>query len=335
MARKSFLVLLLCLQSGIMLCATVSVTAPNNSYYKEVKAILNNYKRPITVLEIGSTACCYTLPIATDLRDNAKCIALFSGDTTPLAQIAGDQKLKNVVVLNPRTLQLRHLNTLGRCEHFDVVLVHDVDSLLQQHFSMALNVFSRLGDFLFIEIPKYAQQHKLSLHFKRVASSESHQLFLMHKPKTSLDIGRFTQASIPPRKPWYHIKSTFQGKWLYKKNSKSVWIPGINLTTFIMLHGIYPSNTIIRSQFEKMKKSIPFHNDLVLKNVVVQGTTLALIDFKGKEIRHKNMQKCLDAAITSFKDKSRFRHPRTWIHNYYKVVNRDSKRNVNQGNEQW
>jgi hypothetical protein len=325
MVRKNFLAFIVCLQSGILFCAQISVTAPETNYYKEVKAVLNNYKRPITVLEIGSKSSCYTLPIATDSK-YAKCIALFEGDATPLAQIAHKNRLKNVVILNPQALALDDLKALGRCEHFDVVLVHGVDSLLKD-FSKALNLLSHLGDFLFLEIPKDAQ-HDTPTSFNRVASSETHQLYLSHKPKTTLDIARFNEAATSPGKnPPYLIKSDFKEKWLYKQQSKSAWIPGINIVTFVMLHGIYPSDTAIISQFQKMKRSTISHNDLLIGNMVMQGTSLVPIDFDGKDGRRKNMMHvCLNVAIKLFKDTSRFRNPRGWLDRYIKTIKEEVKR---------
>jgi hypothetical protein len=325
MVGKIFLALLVCLQSEVVLCAKVSVTSPLHTYYKEVKAILNNYKRPITVLEIGSSSSRYTLPIAINTKYHAICIALFEGDTTTLAHIAQYRKLKNVVILNPRGLPLNDVRTLGRCEHFDVVLVHGIDLILQEYFFTAINLLSQLGEFLFIQISsKNTKLNMLPPSFKRIASTRNHQLYLSHKPKTSLESGYFTAASTTLGKSSpYHIKSDFKEKWLFKQQSQSHWIPGINLITFVMLRGIYPSNTTIISQFERMKHSIPFHNDLVLKNVIVQGTTLTPIDFSDKEGNHKNMRACLDAAITIFKDKSRFVSPRDWINRYYTVVDKE------------
>jgi hypothetical protein len=325
MARKNFLALMLCLQSGV-LCAKVSVTPPLNTYYKEVKALLNKYKRPITVLEIGSSSCCYTLPIATDQKYHAQCIALFEGDATSLVQKAQEQKLKNVVILNPRGLPSKHFRTLGRCEHFDVVLVHGMEPRLQKDFSRTINLFSNLGDFLFIEIPKDIKHSTLAPHFKPVASTETHQLYLGHKPKISLDIGRFTQASIPPRKPRYRIKSTFEDKWLHKKHFKSSWIPGINLITFVMLCGIYPNDSTIRSQFGRMKHSIASHNDLVLGNTIIQGTTLVPIDLKDRRGKHTNMYICLNAAIRIFKDTSRLSNPQAWVDHYYKIIKHQERK---------
>ena len=49
--------------------------------------------------------------------------------------------------------------------------------------------------------------------------------------------------------------------------------------TFVMLSGVYPTDSMIRSRISSFKTSCLMHNDLVIGNMIVRGDELILIDF--------------------------------------------------------
>jgi hypothetical protein len=321
MTLKRFLVIVLYIH-GISVCsAKPLVTIPESHYYDEVCKILKEYKRPITVLEIGETSSEYTFSIASDF--NAICVVLLEKRADHCAHRVKELGYKNIVVLGPRSFPLEDVETLGRCEHFDVVVVHEKDAVFADDFPAAVDLFSQLGDFVFMDVPLLKEYVVSDSQTKVVATSKYYQLVLSSKPKTSLDIARFTQAKRPynPDSP-YHIKSTFKEKWFYKESleNKVPWVPGINLITFVMLQGVYPTDTMIRRQFKDMRYGIPYHNDLVLGNVIVQGEKIVPIDLNDKR-RNANMDRLLASAITVFNgDKRRFANPHSWMDAYYKSI---------------
>ena len=54
------------------------------------------------------------------------------------------------------------------------------------------------------------------------------------------------------------------------------WLTGINLLTFKMLHGVYPSNERIKKSLKKLKNVV--HNDWTINNMIIQGNKISLID---------------------------------------------------------
>jgi thiamine kinase-like enzyme len=316
MIKRSISIFILCIHTLIYPKAVV--TAPNSSYYEKIQEIVQKYKRPITVLEIGRTSICYALRIASDF--NAFCIALPAQESSAIAHTVRARGTQKVTVLNPGSLSHACLETLGRCEHFDVVIVHDNDKLFNEDFSESYTLCRELGDFVFIDIAHtLCKNHNVSI----VARSKDRCLLMSHKPKESLDIARYTQykRSHNYASP-YRIKSTFEEKWFYKAtlDTKVPWVPGINLITFVMLKGIYPTGSMIKDQFKAMEYRSPYHNDLVFGNVIVQGERLVPIDFDDKR-RNASMKKCLRCAIQAFNaGKKRFHDPEKFIRDYYKTV---------------
>ena len=316
MIKKSILVFFICIQALVYSKATVM--GPNSIYYEKIRKVLQKYKRPITVLEIGTTSIRYACAIASEF--NALCVALPEQDSAAIARAIRARGTQKIVVLNPCSVSLASLETLGRCEHFDIVIVHDSDKLFTEAFSESYTVCRDLGDFVFIDIARTLCDHHTE---SIVASSKSRCLLMSHKPKEHLDIARYTQYRKPPHygSP-YRIKSTFEEKWFYKGtfDTKVPWVPGINLITFVMLKGIYPTDSMIKDQFKTMEQRSPYHNDLVFENIIVQGEKLVPIDFNDKR-RNASMKKCLKCAIQAFNmSNNRFKNPEKFIRDYYKTV---------------
>ena len=248
-------------------------------YFSAISDVVKKFKRRITVLEIGATSTSYSFSLS-DLYKPICVALLIEGGVQNMVERVKSEKRTNITVLAPKGAQYDVFFTLGRCEHFDVVLVHDILPFIRKPGSKFLEALIKLGDYVFIETSDTKFQVQLAKrHVMPVVRTENSTLYLSHKQKTTLDIARFSQKdrAINPN-PKYHVKSSYTEKFFNKRGSEHAtkWVDGINLVTFAMLRGVYPEDGDIRKQLGVMKKTHSNHNDLVLGNIIVQGTRLCL-----------------------------------------------------------
>lgn len=253
--------------------------------YVAIQALLNRYQRPFTILDIDTHFGFYSLHAAHDY--NSVCVMMGHNEAL-LNTCKTHPELTNIILLNttptPETLQ-----HLGQCEHFDVIFVlnslHFSGSRSQEMIAAILS----LGDYVIMEIS--SQIHQI----EECVCSHGGQII----DKISIDQSAGTWLYIIEcsnkylrRKTWlrsvmtdnlYHIQSSFTHKHLEKPSSwphgalkTTQWIPGINLCTFKMCHGIYPTSKQLKDCLHRIKDAE--HTDWLMNNMIVQGTKLALID---------------------------------------------------------
>jgi hypothetical protein len=294
-------------------------------YLSAISSFLDNYTRPITILEVGLTSADYALELASKYKGTYA--LLLMKDSQQIVDRVREKSYHNVMVLNPKKISAHSFFMLSRCEHIDVVLVHkDIYSALSKNeWQPALDALLTVGDYTFIEItPKHAFLCKKYMDNKLtyVKQRQEDTLLLYTYQKKGLDIPRWTARTIPVSPtPRYTITSNFNQKLLHKDtvDQPIKWIPGLNLKTFVMLRGIYPTDTIIAHQLRNMTHSLPYHNDLTIGNIIIQGETLVPIDFNDKR-RNANMYKWLRRALRLFNgDNSRLKNPAKRVEQYAKT----------------
>jgi 2-polyprenyl-3-methyl-5-hydroxy-6-metoxy-1,4-benzoquinol methylase len=90
--------------------------------YETLRPLLNQFKRPITVLEIGADNGYFSFQIAKDY--DATCVMIDSSNRLKKIYEA-NFSLKNIVYLQ-KLVDATDLNQLAKTEHFDVVLCFHV-----------------------------------------------------------------------------------------------------------------------------------------------------------------------------------------------------------------
>jgi hypothetical protein len=285
------------------------------SYHNAVEIFLKQYKRPVTVFEM-----CRKNPFSFSLSKASGVFVMYrEKDSHAVVKNLQQSPRSNLVILDPLQWDAATAQRLARCEYFDVVIVKDMDFRRIQSYITAL---AELGDYIFLEISEAELKPYLHLfEWVRciVQSSDNKKLFVLKTHKRGLDVARwnlsfeFSHQSI--FNPRYCVESSFTHKQLHKNGKITEWIPGINLMTFIMMRGIYPTNEFIKN--ELLKLSSIDHNDLVLGNFVVMGAhKIVPIDFKDPR-RKIDPKRCLAAALAYFSDnKARFKNPRESLHYY-------------------
>jgi len=268
--------------------------------YPNIKKILDNYKRPFTVLDIGASEGYFSLRIAAEY--DCTCVMIEGDSTLLLPQICSlNKERKNLVVLE-KFITPQDLKELGECEHFDVVLAFNVVHQMKGAWKETIDYLLTLGDYVLIETPPpgchtsankellpliedYLSQNKYGTVIDKVPrygrpglpgpgqKYSNVYLFQMHKnvlPKP-------TWGS--PNLRFYPINSNFTEKTLYKPRIKKTinWKKGINLWTFKNMHGVYPKKDIIHEEIKRL--SVFKHGDFLPWNMVIQGNNLELIDW--------------------------------------------------------
>lgn len=293
--------------------------ADQTAFLQTVGATIRPYKRRITVLEIGTSVPTYTPIISTNY--NTICVVMLLDGAQEYVRTLNRSMQSTITLLAPTRLNLEALSILGRCEHFDMVIVHDIHAHIKDATHAAIvDAYLKLGEHLFIEVSKpLVEQEMVKRRMKLVARDGSTALYQSYRKKPGLDIARFSQKDrTRSTKPRYTIESTLEDKLFSKKglDEPTRYIAGINLVTFVMLNGIYPEDMSIRKQLSAMNRKYD-HNDLVLGNIVVQGNKLYPIDFNDKR-RDADVQHCITAALKAFKTgNTRQRNPERWMQEYY------------------
>ncbi len=211
----------------------------------EVKKILDRYKRPFTVLEIGGGS--FALRIAAEYDCSA---AVIEGDKRlQLSQACMQGNINNLIMLE-KVMTAQDFKELSACEHFDVVFVHDMKRL-----DVTIDNLLALGDHVLIERDATTYLFEMSKN-------------VLLKP---------TWGS--PNTRFYAVKSNFTEKTLYKPrgDKTTAWQKGINLWTFKNLLGAYPAREVIEQEIKRLA-TFP-HGDFFPWNIVIQGNHLELIDW--------------------------------------------------------
>lgn len=263
--------------------------------------LMGRYHRAVTVLEVGRSSEAYLFTLAKRYPGS---YILMDRKLSQSAEQLEELFYKNIVFLHPPKIDTGLIAELGKCEHFDVAIIHQGDHLFdsEQIFASSLQLLLALGDHIFVEIPQHLVAVAKAVHACDVVQTSATSCFCyfeMHK--TCITKARWTAAEEGTTS--YGIVSNFEEKRMAKQSTgtTSTWIPGINLLTFLMLRGVYPTDDMMREQLKTFKHID--HNDLVIGNMVVQGRQIVPIDFADKR-RNISPEVCIKAALkTLIKDK--------------------------------
>ena len=265
--------------------------------YEAIKPVLDKYKRPITVLDIGASQGYFSLRIAQDY--DAVCV-MIEGNYNPQWRIA-DQLFnicqhntdRNNLIFLKKKITARDLRKLAECEHFDVVLVLNVIHHTRGQWKAFTDAIFALGDNIIIETPPpndfIATNPTVGKTHRYLASKKGHvlarpprhtsntrgTLFWFEGSKKKITLPNWFE---PSRFGHYRVESNYHKKQMYhmRRRMRTDWVPGINLSTFIGMNGVYPTVNMLRKHLKGFKGVR--HPDLTIWNMILQGDRLALID---------------------------------------------------------
>ena len=244
------------------------------------------YTRPFTALEIAACNGECSLLLA-ERYQSSVCVAVESNElhgpqwTKNLLEHCIQSQVPNLILLSGRVDPVE-IRRLGECEHFDLVYsfwgIERAGALWKEFVDGLLT----LGDHLILEVvnSKSYVQHYIVEHGGQLIAALSYST-LYHIPCNKNTLKRKTW--LRTLESTITIHSTFTEKKLVKKTPHhndilvSDWKPGINLITLKMYQGVYPTNSMVKKALSAIKYVV--HNDWAMHNIIVQGDSLALIDY--------------------------------------------------------
>lgn len=259
--------------------------------YQTIKLLLNEYKRPFTLLDIDMSKGHYSLKVAKEY-DSVCVIANPQLDYEQLIKLCnGDRNLDRTILLKKlfTTMELQHLS---ECECFDVVLAMGILQNFGNDWRDAIDAMLNMSDHVIIEIPNQENSKEVENYIiekggyffsslDRSSLQHNTSLYLVSPGKKYLE--RKTWL-LPKRKEKnYLIESSFSEKklikpiaWLPELTQTTDWVPGINLLTFKMCNGVHPTKETLKQIMTSLKDQP--HTDWMANNMIVQGNQLVWID---------------------------------------------------------
>lgn len=276
--------------------------------YQIINSFLSNYKRPFTMLDIGASQGYYSFRAAfahpesvfVMLEGNNKSYPLSGSQLLDLCK--ANTSLNNIVLLN-KELTIQDAKRLSECEHFDVVLALNIIHWFKSSWKQIADIILNMGSHIIVETPP---QEPTVVSAENNALRREIEEYLLNKNAQAIgQVPRHTSETMATlyllsshkdfleRKTWitplltektHVIEADFNQKKLHKKVNYPTdayqtndWVPGINLITFKMYHGAYPTADTLKTLLSGIRDQS--HNDWMINNMILQGNKLQLIDF--------------------------------------------------------
>jgi len=280
----------------------------NETRYNIIQTILNKYSRPFDMLDIGASQGYYSLRTANEY--DSVCVMIDGNN--PEYPLIGKQlldickantSLKNIILLNKKVMP-EDLQKLSECEYWFGYRWKEVCDAI---FNMGDNIIIETPpqeDFASAEanaIRKSIEEYLIFRNAKILGKVPRHTsndkmstIYLIKSNKNRLE-----------RKCWLHQKNTddhhticsnYATKTITKKPPRvsdlqvNDWKPGINLATFLMYNGAYPSRQVIKNEINRIQD--PAHNDWTVNNMILQGNKLTLIDWNDQMHGNNGGRRC-------------------------------------------
>lgn len=243
--------------------------------YQIIKKVLDRYKRPFTMLDIGASQGYYSFRTAF----NYNCVCVMIEGNNKYHPLIGSQlldlckantSLTNIIFLNKQVV-ISDLKRLSECEHFDVVLAMNIIHWFSEQWQEITDAILNMGDNIIIEVPPKENIPYLRDKIDNYLKSKNASILgyaprhLDTKLNTTFYLIERSKKELL-RKTWnwpqltkniYEIKSNYTEKYLIKHKDKKQkiktnWVPGINLLTFKMYNGAFPEQSTIKENLLKI-----------------------------------------------------------------------------------
>ncbi len=275
------------------------------SRYSIIQKVLNKYSRPFTIVDIGAAQGYYSFGAAHDYD----CVCVMIEGRNREYPMVGRQllqlcrlndSLENIILLNKQVVP-EDLQKLSECESFDIVLALNIIHWFGSRWREVADSILNMGDNIIVETPpvenlaspeqnalrKSIEEYLIARGAKilgkvpRHTSNAKAAIYFIESEKKAL--ARNCWLSPDGGNGHHAITSNYQMKTITKMPPHvpavrvCEWKPGINLVTFLMYNGAYPSREKIREAIRRIQD--PAHNDWTVNNMILQGNRLALIDW--------------------------------------------------------
>lgn len=279
--------------------------------YAVIREFCSQYTRPFTVLDIGANLGYFSLRLAEDFDCTVVAVEdLYADQLAGVLEANGNPR----VVMLQRHVTIADLHALAEVEHFDVTLAMSVVHHIGP-YEETLAALRCLGDHLLLELP-----------VERNACNQ-HLVAGVRPPANGVLLGWGDSHLTDARRPIYHVSTPKSGlirSYLDTPETDSDvqitsdfgrktfeyrvrgecrdWWRGINLRTFQLWGGRYPSRATVAGLVRDGWDGEP-HGDVRPWNVVLQGDAVKFID--RRDARRfftdddANLSKLVEAVATS------------------------------------
>lgn len=274
--------------------------------YELINRVLEEYHRPLTILDIGASCGYFSFRAAHE--HGATAILVETGEMLPALAADNAAAGNDRLIVLKRKLSIEDLEALAASEAFDVVLALNVLHWFGASWRPAVDAILELGDNVIIETPPandvnalgqgvVPQIHRyleeLSGH-ELLGTTPSHTtagverpIYLYRRPKRQL---RRAYIGAPPATTirGHAIQSTPGARSVIFSGAGGprLWHPGINLVTYLELGGAWPLREYIAAHFGAAVAELEeVHGDLRPHNVIINGRSAKLIDGRQEDPR--------------------------------------------------
>ncbi len=262
--------------------------------YPFIKAVLDRYNRPFTVLDIGCYFGSFAFQVA---RDFPSSVVIAIEQDPIIIDKAREANLPNVIVLNEK-MGIEDIASLSRCEHFDVILCLNFLHHMGDQWLVALQRLQDCCSTLFVQTPlpddtqacgqDYVADIWGELNVMNQPIAETTQ-FHGHMPRPLYKINgpipaRIHKSSMesPDHGIASYINANVEHKHillLHKGHTVGIpWTYGFNLANFCYLNGKWPTKERVLETLREMKMPEKMHGDIAIHNIIIDGAKAHLID---------------------------------------------------------
>lgn len=212
------------------------------SRYEAIKGILEKYKRPIKVLDIGASNGYFSLKIAHDF--DALCVMVDVSNR--LCDICKFNDQISGIVYLKRALSLEDLIALNQLEHFDVVLALNVVHHMSPYKEI-LDLIFELGDTVIIETPPAndarAEENSDVPLIEKYLLDKQNSKVIAHTPRA--EANNFEEITTLLNTEHYLAKKeytpdAYAKMFCFENLIVSEERPSFKLETYCLLNGVFP-----------------------------------------------------------------------------------------------
>lgn len=279
--------------------------------YEYIKSLITIQERPFTVLDIGANFGYYSIRLAQDFPNSYVVMVQHGIEAQVLREIIElNTSINDRLCLLNATATAKNMSSLSLCEHFDYIMCNNVLHHMSD-YKVVYQSLKNMCKYLIIETPPVEDkrsigQNKLQNIYDMVnkeCTHKSERSFIRHTDKSTVSHFYFFSFSEEVTKSiaYYDGKNLgkkyrhriYDGKRIFEKTERGgeisiySYIHGINLKTFVVLNGIYPSIKWITEMIQpkKLKTEYAFDNSLRDINYwnFILNENLHLIDITCKD----------------------------------------------------
>jgi hypothetical protein len=272
---------------------SIRFSYPIEDLHAPIEEYLSKFKREITYFDVGGMQ-----PIVTkNCKEGFKFTSLLIKDKKSHHPLFFDPNCYDIILESPNLCF--DIKNMSEVEFFDVITVFNPLESFREDLINCLESCINLGFLVFIEIPPKVPQSTLF----SIENRKKVEEFLLSKGAIILETGLMKKFGIKvamvknskkelkkshfANKPnpliQYWVQSDYEKsvfKKIYHERNEMIttpFSPGINLLTFLLVGGIYPSREDLKSEFKKLIYQP--HNDFMPHNMILSKYGLKLIDF--------------------------------------------------------